>query len=85
MQQKFNLGETVYQITYCSYYSDRGHNYRKTYIKKICTIQELGEEDRTEYITAIEESNDKFMSYLDIVKTESEALKIIEKLKGGAK
>ena len=71
--EEFRLGETVYQITACSVYSDSGYSYSKTYIKRICKIQDLGEEDRIEYKTALQENYDRYITYLDIVKTELQA------------
>jgi hypothetical protein len=81
--EEFSLGETVYQITYCSCYSDRGYSYRKTYIKRICKIQELGEEDRIEYATALQENDDRYITYLDIVKTELQAQEKVKELQNG--
>lgn len=80
--ETFSLGEIVYQITYCSFYSDSGYSYNKTYIKKICRIQELGEEDRVEYKTALQENQDRYITYLDIVKTELQAQERVKELQG---
>lgn len=82
---EFSLGETVYQITACSFYSDSGYSYRKTYIKKICKIQELGEENRIEYETALQEKEDRYITCLDIVKTELQAKNRLKELENGRK
>ena len=81
--EEFSLGETVYQITACSFYSDSGYSYSKTYIKRICKIQELGEEDRIEYATAVQENDDRYITYLDIVKTELQAREKVKEYEDG--